>query len=118
MENYLFIGNYADSDTNESDRDAENLGVFPTTPIDGSILQIVAMNQTDTNSNGGYGDSELGLPGEPASYDLGAGTVTTAPDMTTGANITVTLGDGTTRTFLALLVQMDNGDTFLRVRTH
>ncbi|WP_371171730.1 Hint domain-containing protein [Aliiroseovarius sp. 2305UL8-7] len=113
MENLLFIGTYAASDTDQTDFDAEDLSVFPTgTAVTKDTLKIVSI-VGDDGGDGAYQDNDAGNPGDSITYDLGSGSVTTVSDMTALVSVDLLLGDGTTVSLNAAFIQMANGDTFI-----
>ncbi|WP_299684140.1 Hint domain-containing protein [uncultured Tateyamaria sp.] len=106
----IYIGNLAEIDTNESDGDGE-FDSIPLGTYDQNTLQNTLVTGNDADSSGHISDDEQAF--ETVEYDFGGGLISTNTDHTAVYNITVLLGDGSTKTFDALLIQMTNGDTFL-----
>jgi hypothetical protein len=106
---YLYIGNFAEMDTDEGDFDNENpnvvLGVHDS-------LALIVVTQTDQNDDDLIYDDEL-ASGDTLTYDTGGGGVTVSQDSTAVYNADVLLGDGSTVTMQVIVIQAANGDTFV-----
>lgn len=114
--NWFYIGTYADVDTYELDYNAENLApLIGAGATNTTGLELVQMEERDANNNGIIGDNDrLGTAGDRVHYTRGGTSFTdVSSDTTMVASITITLGDGSTLTQNALVVQMNNGDTFV-----
>lgn len=129
--NILYLGNRADADTQEGWGNAslENpgtlLGSYDST--DGMAVQTVTVQDNSGWYGGGanglieenvvynlWGDVINGASDDTVQYDLGAGNVDTQLDIVQLANVTVTLGDGSTLALRDVVItQMTNGDVFL-----
>ncbi|SEK55258.1 Hint domain-containing protein [Roseovarius nanhaiticus] len=109
---FLFIGNFAQIDTNETDWDAESpnalLGTYGK-----DVLQNVTVSANDLDGSGGINDDDRGARVEPVTYDRGGGQISTVTDHSGLYSAKVTLGDGSTRITEVLVIQMTNGDTFV-----
>jgi hypothetical protein len=109
---YLYIGNFADMDTDEGDFDNENpnvvLGVH-----DG--LALIDITQTDQDDNDQINDDEFGS-GDTLTYNTGGGAVTVSQDSAAIYNADVLMGDGSTVSIQVIVVQAANGDTFISDR--
>lgn len=108
--NFLYLGNFADVDPDESNTNAENaaglLGAY-------DELSVVVVDANDADGDGVIYDDEFGT-GETLSYDAGSGSTTSELDSSMLYNVTVTLGDGTTRSLELLVIQTQAGDVFVR----
>ena len=108
--NMFFLGNFADMDVSESDYSADTpnaiLGAYNQPPL-------VAVTVDDADGDGVIYEDDMGLASESLSYDAGSGSQVEYIDSTLVYNITVTLGDGSTNSFKATAIQMQNGDVFL-----
>ncbi len=106
----IYLGNFADVDTDESNTNSENaadlLGVY-------SDLSIPDIQVNDTNSNNTINDDDNGATTESSDYDVGNGPQSQFVDSTLGYNATLLLGDGSTVSMLVVVIQMQNGDTFV-----
>lgn len=113
--NFIYLGNFTDYDTNESNYGAENIGDFDGEFVGNDVLQIVTVTENDANLDGSINDNDNGdMSGDSLSYTLnGSPQNNMVIDSTFSANVDAVLGDGTTYTFEAILVQMENGDIFL-----
>ena len=111
----LYIGNFAQIDTNENN--FTNEGLLPTgNVIDFPTLKLVEISQSDVDVSGtAYSDDRPGL-GRTAStftYNLGNGGVSSILDAEAYYAVRVVLADGSTFTGTFLTYQTQNGDTFL-----
>ncbi len=107
----LYIGNFAELDTDESN--FTNEGVLPSATIDNNTLQLVEISQDDANDDGRIGSDDSGRTAETFTYDLGAGSQTSPLDSEARYSCDVLLGDGSTVTIVGIIYQLDNGDTFI-----
>ena len=113
--NWFYIGTYADVDTDELDYDAENLApLIGAGATNTTGLELVQMEERDNDDGGISDDDRNGTAGDRVRYTRGGTSFTdVSPNTTTRARITITLSDGSTLTQDALVIQMDNGDTFV-----
>lgn len=111
----LYIGNFADVDTSESDANAENLSpIIGATASDTSGLQTVAVTNIDVNNDGAIYDNEFSAyANDSMQYDLGGGAVSVQADTTLLLNVSILLGDGSTIFAQVLGIQTTNGDLFI-----
>ncbi|WP_420863524.1 Hint domain-containing protein [Algirhabdus cladophorae] len=109
--NFIFLGNFTDIDTDESDWDAENGGAL-LGQYNNTDMQNVAVTQHDTDHDGNMMDDEYG-GSDYTTYNTGSGQVTAKPDTSAWYNAVVTDTDGVQHTVQLVIVQMDNGDTFV-----
>ncbi len=106
----IYLGNFADVDTNETDIVATNAADLIGTYDD---LQFVTVTMTDQDDDGRIDDNDEGnTSGDQIAYDLGSGPQTVASDSSMVFDVVVTLGDGSTLSFAALVFQTTNGDVF------
>ncbi len=111
----LYIGNFADVDSDESDTNAENLSpIIGATASDTTGLQAVSVTNFDVNEDGVINDDEVnGSVNDQIQYDLGGGVITAQADTTMLVTISVLLGDGSTITMQAMALQTTTGDLFV-----
>ena len=109
--NMLYLGNFADVDTDESDFDTEsgnalvrNYGKPPN----------ISVTENDQNDDGLISDDEDNSAGDTLSYDLGAGQQVSEIDSTSWYRVELTLGDGSVITVNPAILQTNTGDVFLR----
>lgn len=79
MPNFLFIGNFAQIDTDETDWDAEAPNALLGT-YDNDVLQNVTVSATDLDGSGGINDDDRGAQIEQVTYDRGSGQISTVTD--------------------------------------
>ncbi|SDJ24653.1 Hint domain-containing protein [Lutimaribacter saemankumensis] len=111
--NAIYLGNFASVDTNENDYDAEHEAALKGVTVDHGTLQVVSLRLDDRDHNGTISDDECNPYCDKVTYDIGSGQVSNQTDATLTGYVTLTLGDGSTRTVEALLTQQANGDLFL-----
>jgi hypothetical protein len=107
--NFIYLGNFAEMDTDESDWDSENPNVVLGTHTDLSILSIT---EVDADDDGVIMDDEGGS-GDYISFDTGSGVVNSSLDTTAIYNANIELGDGSIVSQQVILVQTVSGDTFV-----
>lgn len=109
--NVIYLGNFAQTDTNESNYSDENAAAVLTgqsfTSGDMSIVTATFQTGGDNVTN----DDEH--CGEDFTYNAGAGVTTQTLDSTTVAMVTVTAPDGSTKDIQVTLIQAQNGDLFM-----
>ncbi len=111
----LYLGNYADADTNEFSNSVENTSVY--TGVFGSPGAPLSDQQTnvtfdDANNSGEVATDNAGF--EQISYDVGGGPVTTQIDSLAVVDLTVTYADGSSTYYTnAVMFQDTNGNLFL-----
>jgi len=109
--NFIFLGNFVDIDTNETDWDAEDgdalLGNYQ-----GAKMQNISVSQNDANDDRVIRDDESGQS-DTLSYDTGGGQVTVQADTSAWYNAVVTDTGGTEHIVKVVVVQMTNGDAFV-----
>lgn len=111
----IFLGNFADADTDEGSRSAETaatyLGTFGSA---GSPLsdQITEVSYDDSDDSGAIDTNNVGT--ETIAYDVGSGSVTSQVDSLAVVNLTVTYSDGSSQSFTnAVMYQDTTGNLFL-----
>ena len=111
----IYLGNFADADTNESTNAAENPGIFM--GIFGSAgdplyTHEVVTTFEDVDESAGIDSNNLS--GEPISYDMGGGAVTTVIDALASVDLTVTYMNGSTVSYSNVVMFQDaTGNLFL-----
>lgn len=108
----IFLGFFAEADTDENDADNENDGVYAGTH-DNTVLQAITINVTEPDNDGVAYDDDFGDPPSEITYDIGGGNVTANQDSVAVYNVSILLGDGSTINTVANLIQLTNGATFL-----
>ncbi len=115
--NMIFLGTFADVDTDESNSSAENEGNL-LGQYDNLVLTSIVEN--DQNDDGAISDNETQAAAPPEngvdflSYDVGFGDESYQIDSTMAYNAVVTLGDGSTQEVLVAVLQTTIGDVFIR----
>lgn len=107
--NFLYLGNFAEMDTDEGDFDNEVPGVVLGVH---SAISIAEIDLNDANDDSVIADDEGGS-GDDLTYDVGGGPTTTPLDSTAIYNAEILLGDGSTITTQVVIIQAANGDVFL-----
>jgi len=113
---WIFLGNFADLDTNETNDQVENRGDLIGTTFDTTNhpdMQILEASYTDANSDGSFQTNNHGATGDQVSYDSGSGTQSSAIDSHWDYNANIVLADGSTVTRVIGMVQLENGDLFI-----
>ncbi len=108
----IHLGTMADVDPNENNSGSENAAdLIGTYGGSGNPLyeQIVAATANDVDQDGTVADDDRGRSAETFTING----VDHALDSTQVYDATVTFADGTSGTFSAVVVQMDNGDVYL-----
>ncbi|MEP5155122.1 Hint domain-containing protein [Planktotalea sp.] len=109
--NMFYLGNFDDIDTDESDADTESgaelLGSY-------GQPQVFSLTENDANNSGTISDDEFNSGGDSMSYDVGNGATTVELDSTSHYKALLTLGDGSQITVSVGVLQMENGDVFIR----
>ena len=114
--NWLYLGNRPQIDTNERDQDAEQPGlVAGLTASTDDNLQLVSIQNDNRDNNSFMSDDDEPLrpSADFMTYNVNGTSITTKPDCTFIANITVTLTDGSVLTLQAVAVQTPQGDVFI-----
>lgn len=109
----LFLGNFADIDTNETNDAAENeaslLGTYGSAsdPLSADRVSV------DSDSPTRFIDADHDTGNGELTYDVGAGTVTVGLDSFVTYNGTVNYADGSSENIVIDIFQMTNGDVFM-----
>ncbi|MEM6759230.1 MAG: Hint domain-containing protein [Pseudomonadota bacterium] len=118
--NLIYIGNFADMDTDESNQSNEEEFVAGTYTAADMSLHTIEFD--DQNGDGVIWDDEAydsddddddDPPGELAYYDVGNGPQAQLADSTSDYTATITLADGSSFVTHVAVIQMQNGDVFL-----
>ncbi|WP_052261626.1 Hint domain-containing protein [Leisingera sp. ANG-M1] len=109
----LYLGNFADLDTNESNSDVEGRATMLSTY--GSAGSPLWQEKTtlDTDSPDNYIDRDESGSDGTFTYDVGSGPTVSGLDSNVVYNGTITFADGSTSSALIDLIQLQNGDVFL-----
>ena len=107
----IYLGNFAEADTDETDFDNENDFVFDGTQGN-TVLKALTAEVTTPDGDGIAYDDETAPPSQ-ITYDLGAGSITATQDSVAVYNVSILLGDGTTLNTVVNVIQLVNGDTFV-----
>lgn len=108
----IYIGNYAQADTNETNWTNENNGLFAG-KHDKSVLKHVTTEVSTPLNDGIAYDDDKGQTASNIGYNLGNGLVTGTQDMVATFNVSIKLGDGSTITTVVNIIQLTNGATFI-----
>lgn len=111
----IYLGNFADIDTDETNASSENAASLLGTYTGFSLHQIT---EIDGNDDGGIMDDEYASSAsDRVEYDVGNGFTSVKQDSANLFEAIVTLADGSTQTLNVNIRQMDNGDVFLSSNT-
>lgn len=111
----IYLGNFADIDTNESNASSENAASLLGTHTGFSLHQIT---EIDGDNNGGIVDDEYAASAnDRVEYDVGNGFVSVKQDSANLFEAVITLADGSTQTLDVNIRQMENGDVFMSSNT-
>ena len=110
---FIYIGNLADIDTDESDTDNENPGVLYQTFTNATMFDT-QVDQTDINGDGTVQSDDQGQTPDTFTYDVGAGSVTSGLDNAARYNATYVDENGVTQSTTLSAYQTQNGDVFLK----
>ena len=108
----IYIGRLGKIDTDENNWDNENdnavLGNY-----DNTDMSVVTLNMDDADESGAITADDMGNTPEQLDYTLPGESVTTTLDAEAIYNAIVTYGDGSTANTTIILIQAENGDTFI-----
>ncbi|MGH1369218.1 MAG: Hint domain-containing protein [Maritimibacter sp.] len=115
----IYLGNFADMDTNESTAEVEDASALLTTFGTGPG-NALSNNIVTIDTDAGFGDTSVTTNNDAGSndtltYDLGAGSVTSEMDSVMLLNGTVTFHDGSTFSSNFAVMQDDIGNVFMIV---
>ena len=110
--NLIYIGRLGKLDTDENNFSNENDNVVLGS-YDNSQMQVVTLNMDDADESGTITADDNGNTPEQMDYTLPGGPVTTTLDAEAIYNAVLTYGDGSTANVTVILIQAENGDTFL-----
>lgn len=108
----IYIGTFAQADTDESNWSAENPNLILGTHAKTALKPVVTSVSTPLNDGIAY-DDDHGQTASKITYDLGNGAVTATQDSVEAYNVTVTLGNGTQINTVVNVIQLTNGATFI-----
>ncbi|MGO4907789.1 Hint domain-containing protein [Pseudorhodobacter sp. W20_MBD10_FR17] len=108
----IYIGTYAQADTDERNWSNENDNVFAGLH-DKTVLKHVTTNVTTPKNDGIAYDDDQGQTASTITYNLGAGPVTATQDMVASYNVSIELGDGSVLNTVVNVIQLTNGATFI-----
>ncbi|TMM54470.1 Hint domain-containing protein [Sulfitobacter sabulilitoris] len=110
----IFLGNFAEADTDESNWSNENDNVFDGRH-DNRTIKALTADVTEPQNDGVAYDDDQGSAASEITYDLGdgAGSRTITQDSVAVYLVTIERGDGTTFDTRVNIIQLVNGDTFV-----
>ncbi|RPE71465.1 Hint domain-containing protein [Pacificibacter maritimus] len=110
VSNLFYLGTQAIADTMDGTTATDNPSVLL-----GNYHQpfIVSVTNYDMDHGGSISDDENNPNGDYVNYDTGSGSTSQYVESSMTYSATALLGDGTTLTFEAAVIQMQNGDVFL-----
>ena len=110
---FIYIGNFADIDTDESDADNENPSVIYQTFTNATMF-VTTVDQTDINGDGTVQSDDMGQTPDTFTYDVGGGPVTSGLDNAARYNVSYVDENGTTQSTVVSAYQTQTGDVFLK----
>ena len=105
----IFLGNFADMDTNETNGVTENAGAILGNYDQPTIVDVAA---DDVNGDFFIDDDESGGPDEFLTYDAGSGPTSQLLDSTQTYFAELLLEDGSIHRATVTVIQLQNGDVF------
>ena len=112
VRNMIFLGRFADVDTNELNFTAESPQILLGTYSAFDDLRIVAITNHDINADGVINDNEY-LSADYVQYTRGGTSFTARADSSMDTRVRVTDINGVVRDIAVAGIQMDNGDFFI-----
>jgi hypothetical protein len=110
--NMIFLGNFADVDTNEGNKSAENPNLLLGRYDAFSGMKIVAVTNNDRNDDAMIADDERGS-NDTVQYTRDGISYTAKPDTSLQAQVRITDLNGAVFDISVVGIQMDNGDFFI-----
>ena len=114
--NWIYIGNFSDLDTNESDDVVEDAGTLVGTTFSTSNnpdMQFLAATYSEPDNDNDFETNNQGSAGDLVSYDAGSGTQSSRVDSHWDYSADVLLSNGSTITKNLGMIQLENGDLFI-----
>ncbi|WP_172975686.1 Hint domain-containing protein [Roseivivax sp. THAF40] len=108
----IFLGNFADVDTDETDADAESANTLLGTYDAFSDLQLVEVTNEDVDNDGAIRDDEFGT-GDFVTYTRDGTNYVAKSDTTMDMWVRITDEQGNVSDIEVAGIQMDNGDFFI-----
>jgi hypothetical protein len=108
----IFLGRFADIDTNEGNNSAENAGLLIGRYDSFNGLRIVSVTNNDQNNDGMIADNER-QQADFVQYTRDGVIYTTKPDTSLGARVRITDVNGGVSDISVVGIQMANGDFFI-----
>jgi hypothetical protein len=112
ISNMIFLGNFADVDTNESNWAAESPNSLLGTYNSFSGLESVSVTNHDVDNDGAISDNEFG-GGDYVEYTRDGIAYSAKSDSTMDFWVRITDADGVVHDIEVVGIQMDNGDVFI-----
>ena len=115
--NWIYIGNFAELDTNDSNfavEDADTLHGTTFSTANNPDMQFLDVTYTEPDGDNGFNTNNVGRTGDSVSYDTGTGPQSSIIDAHWDYRAEVLHADGVTVTteFLGM-IQLENGDLFI-----
>lgn len=108
----IYIGQFAQADTTETNWSAENPNLFLGTYTKSSLKPLTTTVTTPLNDGVVY-DDDNGQTASQITYNLGNGNLTANQDSVEAYYATITLGNGTVIQTQVNVIQLTNGATFI-----
>ncbi|WP_127046485.1 Hint domain-containing protein [Pseudorhodobacter sp. E13] len=108
----IYIGQFAQADTTETNWSAENPNLFLGTYSKSSLKPLTTSVTTPKNDGIAY-DDDNGQTASQITYNLGSGNLTANQDSVEAYYATITLGNGTVIQTQVNVIQLTNGATFI-----
>ena len=113
---WIFIGNFSDLDTDETNNVVEDAGTLVGTTFSTSNnpdMQFLDATYSEPDNDDGFETNSQGRTGDLVSYDSGSGTQSSRIDSHWDFSADVLLANGSTVTRNLGMVQLENGDLFI-----
>lgn len=114
--NWIYIGNFSDLDTNNSNHVVEDAGTLVGTTFSASNnpqMQFLQATYSDPHNANLFDTNNQGVTGDLVSYNSGSGTQSSRIDSHWDYTGNILLANGSTVTRNLGMVQLENGDLFI-----
>ena len=114
--NWIYIGNFSDLDTDDSDNTVEDAGTLVGTTFSTSNnpdMHFLSATYSEPDNDNVFETNNEGRAGDLVSYDSGSGTQSSRIDSHWDYTADVLLLNGSTLTKNLGMVQLENGDLFI-----
>jgi len=116
VSNWIFLGNFAELDTNDSNVGVEGAGSLVGTTFSTANtpdMQFLEATYSEPDNDNGFETNDVGQTGDLVSYDSGSGPQSSIMDAHWDYSANILLANGSTVTRNLGMVQLENGDLFI-----